>query len=162
MKLHIFTTGGSIDKTYSTQVSDFVVGPPLVAEVLRDANTAFAYDVHELMRKDSLQLTDDDRAHIVEWVRASPQRHILITHGTDTMPETGLALLAAGVADKTVVLTGAMRPAAFKDSDASFNIGCALTAAQTLPPGVYIAMHGLIFDPARVRKNHTLNRFEAL
>lgn len=160
--LHIFTTGGSIDKTYLTQVSDFVVGPPQIADILRDANIAIEYALHELMRKDSLQLTDADRAHIVDWVRASPHAHILITHGTDTMPATGQALMAANLRDKTIVLTGAMRPAAFRDSDAPFNIGCAVMAAQTLPPGVYIAMHGLIFDPARVRKNTSLDRFEAI
>ncbi len=160
MTVHIFTTGGSIDKTYSTQVSDFVVGSPQIADLLRDANIAIDYEIHELMRKDSLQITDDDRAHIVEWVRASPHRHILITHGTDTMIQTALALLA--IPGKTIVLTGAMQPASFKHTDAAFNIGGAVIAVQSLPFGVYLVMNGRVFDPSSVRKNGALNRFEEL
>lgn len=160
MTLHIFTTGGSIDKTYSTQVSDFVVGSPQIADVLRDANIAIEYEIHELMRKDSLQITDEDRSHIVEWVRASPYRNILITHGTDTMIQTALAL--TDIPNKTIVLTGAMQPASFKHGDAEFNIGGAVIAAQSLPDGVYIVMNGRIFNPSSVRKNGTLNRFEEL
>lgn len=160
MTIHIFTTGGSIDKTYSTQVSDFVVDAPQIASILRDAHISVEYEIHELLRKDSLQITDDDRALLVDWVRASRHRQIVITHGTDTMIQTGLSLM--DIPEKTIVLTGAMRPAAFKDSDAPFNIGCAVIAVQTLPPGVYITMNGRIFDPNIARKNGTLNRFEDL
>jgi len=114
--------------------------------------------VTPLLRKDSLELTDQDREKIRQAVATSSARQIVITHGTDTMVVTARSL--AGIADKTVVLTGAMQPARFRATDALFNVACALTAAQTLPPGVYIAMNGRIFDPKITRKNVELNRFE--
>jgi L-asparaginase len=87
-------------------------------------------------------------------------KYVLVTHGTDTMVETAKVL--ATIPDKTIVLTGALNPARFRGSDAEFNIGTAVGAVQSLPAGVYIAMNGRIWDPARVRKNVDANRFEAL
>jgi L-asparaginase len=85
---------------------------------------------------------------------------VLITHGTDTMVETAAEL--RGLEGKTIVLTGALNPARFRDSDAIFNIGCAVGAVQCLPPGVYIAMNGRVWNPEHVRKNRNRNVFEAL
>jgi L-asparaginase len=158
MTLKIFTTGGSIDKIYSTKSSDFVVADPQIDDILRDANVSVAYGIVSLMKKDSLEITPADRQLIVEAVTAAPQQRIIITHGTDTMIDTAKAL--TGIPDKVIVLTGAMQPAAFKHTDAAFNIGCAVTAVQTLPDGVYIVMNGKIFDPINSRKNIDRNRFE--
>ena len=158
--IHIFTTGGSIDKTYSTELSDFVVGEPQAERLLREANVNLCFTVTKLTCKDSLALTDDDRARIVEAVRQSAAAHIVITHGTDTMPQTAQAL--AAVKDKTIVITGAMQPAVFKTSDAAFNLGTAIAAAQLLPPGVYIAMSGLVLPAQQARKNHATRQYERI
>ena len=121
-------------------------------------HVAFDFEVTALMRKDSLHLNDKDRALIRAIAEASNCSHILITHGTDTMTVTAEAL--EGIDDKTIVLTGALNPARFKDSDAVFNIGCAIGAVQALDPGVYIAMNGKVWLPEEVRKNVRANRFE--
>jgi L-asparaginase len=158
MRIQIYTTGGSIDKNYSTATSTFVVGEPQVADILHQANVSFEYNVDSLFRKDSLEITAGDRQAIVEKIRADPHRRIIVTHGTDTMIETARAL--AAIPGKVIVLTGAMQPAAFKESDAAFNIGCAAIAVQTLPEGVYVVMNGQVFDPSRARKNAAEDRFE--
>lgn len=160
MQLEIFTTGGTIDKVYFDAKSKFEVGEPQILEVLREANLSIAYQVTPLMRKDSLELTDQDRALVRKAVEASTATRIVITHGTDTMTETAKAL--TGVTGKTIVLTGAMQPARFRFTDAVFNIASAMMAAQTLAAGVYIAMNGQVFDPEKTRKNVELNRFEAI
>ena len=97
---------------------------------------------------------------ICDAVASAPEKHIVITHGTDTMLATANTLNA--IKDKTIVLTGSMYPARFHESDAVFNMGCAVIAAQVLAPGVYIAMNGRIFDPQAARKNVALNRFEEI
>jgi len=158
MQLEIFTTGGTIDKVYFDSKSTFEVGEPQILEVLREANLIVDYRVTSLMRKDSLDLTDEDRVIIRQAAQNSDAAHIVITHGTDTMIDTAKAL--AGIPDKTIVLTGAMQPARFRLTDAVFNIASAMMAAQTLSAGVYIAMNGQIFDPHTSRKNVELNRFE--
>lgn len=160
MRIEIFTTGGTIDKIYFDAKSDYEIGEPQISELLRDANLTIDYQVTSLLRKDSLELTDVDRQQVRAAVEKSPAKHIVITHGTDTMITTGQFL--QGIADKTIVLTGAMQPARFRFTDAVYNVASAITAAQTLPPGVYIAMNGQIFDPRTSRKNVELNRFEAL
>lgn len=157
-RVKIFTTGGSLDKGYSTKESAFVVGKPRIDALLREANVAFEFEVESLLQKDSLELTDQDRELIRRKVEGDPARYILITHGTDTMALTGRHL--KGIQGKTVVLTGAMQPAAFKVTDAHFNIGFALAALQLLPPGIYLAMNGAVFDPETARKNPRLDRFE--
>jgi L-asparaginase len=158
MTIKIFATGGSIDKIYSTKSRDFVVADPQIDDILRDANVSVAHEIVSLMKKDSLEITPADRQLIVEAVTAAPQQRIIITHGTDSMIDTANAL--TGIPDKVIVLTGAMQPAAFKYTDAAFNIGCAVIAVQTLPDGVYIVMNGKIFDPHNARKNSNRNRFE--
>ena len=159
-KLFIITTGGTIDKIYFDDKSDYQIGKPQISQILRAMHVAFEFEVSSLMRKDSLHMTDQDRKLIHDVVSASDYRHVLITHGTDTMVET--ASFLQNIPDKTIVLTGSLNPARFRDSDAIFNIGCAVGAAQALPPGVYITMNGMVWDPAHVRKNRHENRFEYL
>lgn len=159
MRLRIFTTGGTIDKVYFDANSTYEVGAPTVGEIMRDAGVGFEYGITELLRKDSLELTDADRGHIRAAVEAEAAEHIVITHGTDTMPETARAL--TNIAGKTILLTGAISPARFQKSDAVFNIGYAVGAVFSLPHGVYVAMNGRSFEAATVRKNRELGQFEA-
>lgn len=158
MKIKIYTTGGTIDKVYFDQKSDYQVGDPQAGGVLERANVVLDYDVESIMRKDSLDFTDADRKLIRKKVASTPWERIVITHGTDTMIDTAKVL--KDIPDKTIVMTGSMYPAQFRDSDAVFNIGCAVTAAQILRPGIYIVMNGRIFNPQDIRKNVELNRFE--
>ncbi|MBE0575389.1 MAG: asparaginase [Desulfuromonadales bacterium] len=160
MRLEIFTTGGTIDKIYFDAKSTFEVGEPQILEVLREANLSIDYQVVPLLRKDSLELTDEDRQVVRQAVENSTASHIVITHGTDTMIVTAKAL--TDIPGKTIVLTGAMQPARFRFTDAVFNVAGAMTAAQILPAGVYIVMNGRVFDPERTRKNIELNRFEEI
>ncbi|MFW6325079.1 MAG: asparaginase domain-containing protein [Desulfovibrionales bacterium] len=160
MKLKIVTTGGTIDKIYFDQKSEFQIGDPQVCEVLQDANVTFEYEIIPLIKKDSLDMQPEDRRLIRERIARDPGRHFVVTHGTDTMVETALVL--EDIPEKTIVLTGSMQPARFRMTDAVFNIACAVTAVQILEPGVYIAMNGRIFDPARARKNRKENRFEEI
>ncbi len=156
--LTIVTTGGTIDKIYFDDKSQFQIGDPQIGEILRTLGVAFTFDVVPVMRKDSLHMDDHDRAAIRAAIERQPHRPVLVTHGTDTMVETARAL--QGIVGKVIVLTGALNPALFRGSDAVFNIGCAVGAVQALPDGVYIAMNGRIWDPMRVRKNVEANRFE--
>lgn len=157
--LNILTTGGTIDKIYYDDKSDYKIGEPEIGRILTAMNVAFRWEVRALLRKDSLHMNDDDRSLIRQAVVASDDRHFLITHGTDSMTATAAAL--AGLGERVIVMTGALHPARFIDSDAVFNIGCAIGAVQTLPPGVWIVMNGRVWDPEHVRKNRSANRFEA-
>ncbi len=157
-ELKIFATGGTLDKIYFDKKNEYQVGEPTVHEVLSRGHVVFNYEVESLLRKDSLDMTDEDRKMIFEKVSKAPERYILITHGTDTMVETAKVL--QGITDKTIVLTGSLEPARFRGSDADFNIGCAIGAVQSLDPGVYIALNGRIWNPLRSKKNVGLNRFE--
>ncbi len=155
--IDIFTTGGTIDKIYFDALSEYHIGPTPLPDILAENNVYVPHRVTQLMRKDSLELTDDDRQAIHDAVAASDADKILVTHGTDTMVQTGKVL--ADITDKTIVLTGAMQPATLRNSDAEFNVGFALAATQTLPHGVYIAMNGEVFDPATTRKDRDAHRF---
>ncbi|KLI98885.1 asparaginase domain-containing protein [Luteimonas sp. FCS-9] len=159
-ELLIVTTGGTIDKIYFDDKSDYQVGEPQIGRMLEELGVAFRFRVIPIIRKDSLHITDDDRELIRATIAAQPARHVLLTHGTDSMVETAKVL--ASIADKTIVLTGALSPARFRGSDAEFNIGTAVGAVQSSPPGVYVAMNGRIWDPLKVRKNVEANRFEPL
>jgi L-asparaginase len=159
MQIEIITTGGTIDKVYFDAKGGYEVGPPMVEQILSRARASVPINVTQLLRKDSLEMTDADRAAIADAVSRSKCARIIVTHGTDTMVATALAL--GKVSDKTVVLTGALEPGRFTDSDAPFNLGMAVAAVQTLTPGVYIVANGQIFNPQRVRKNLEMNRFEA-
>ena len=160
MKILVVTTGGTIDKVYFDALSDYEIGESQLPQILVESHVTLEHEMVNLLRKDSLDLTDEDRALIRETVAAHPLRNVVVTHGTDTMVETGKAL--KGIPDKVIVLTGSMSPARFHNSDAVFNVGMAVAAAQALPPGVYIAMNGRILDPERVRKNREEHRFEEI
>lgn len=160
MKIKIFTTGGTIDKIYFDSKSAFEVGDSSIHELLRMANVSVEFEVESVFRKDSLDITPADRELILKRVQDEASGRIIITHGTDTMIET--AKLLEQVKGKTIVLTGSMQPARFRESDASFNIGSAFSAVQVLSAGVYMALNGKIFSPKRVRKNAQLNRFEEI
>jgi L-asparaginase len=159
-ELLIVTTGGTIDKVYFDDKSDYQVGDPQIGRILEELGVAFRFRVIPILRKDSLHITDADRELVRATIAAQPARHVLVTHGTDTMIATAKVL--ASIPDKTIVLTGALNPARFRGSDAEFNIGTAVGAVQSLPPGVYIAMNGRIWNPGKVRKNVEANRFEAV
>ena len=158
MKIKFFALGGTIDKIYFDAMSKYQVGPPRIQEILGDARVGFDYEIESLIRKDSLDMNNKDRAMVLDAVSNEKCNHIVITHGTDTMIETAVVLKK--IEKKTIVLTGAMEPAGFKSSDASFNLGCATAAVQTLAPGVYIAMNGRIFNPENAEKNRELKQFE--
>lgn len=160
MQVHIYTTGGTIDKIYFDDKSDYKVGSPQIEEILHEANVTIPYTVIPLFSKDSLDITDADRDVILGRIQEDPCPHILITHGTDTMVDTARTLCVAE--GKTIVLVGSLSPARFKNSDAVFNIGFAMAAVQTLPHAVYIAMNGHIFDALHVTKNRAENRFETV
>lgn len=158
MHISVLTAGGTIDKIYFDELSTFQIGDPQISEVLKHVHAAFSYDVRVVLKKDSLEFGDEDRAIIRQAVEEADSDHVLVTHGTDTMCETGRAL--AGIRNKTVVLTGALTPARFRETDAVFNIGFALASVQILPPGVYVAMNGRVFDPVTTRKNREHKTFE--
>ncbi|WP_373492510.1 asparaginase domain-containing protein [Parasphingorhabdus sp.] len=155
--IDIFTTGGTIDKVYFDALSEYKIGATALPDMLAENNVFVAHRVTQLMRKDSLEMTEADRVAIHDAVAASDADKILVTHGTDTMVDTARVL--SDIDGKTIVLTGAMQPASLRNSDAEFNVGFALAATQTLPHGVYIAMNGEVFDPAKVRKDRSAHRF---
>ena len=156
----VLTTGGTIDKNYFDALSEYQIVDSGIPALLKEARVALPFRVVEVCRKDSLELTDTDRADIARHAAEASETRIVITHGTDTMTETAKAL--AGVPGKTIVLTGALSPARFAETDAGFNLGMAFAAAQVAAPGVYLAMSGQVFDGLRVRKDRAAGRFVAL
>jgi L-asparaginase len=160
MKIHVFCVGGTIDKVYFDAKSKYEVGAPAIAKMLNQIAVNLEVEVTSLMAKDSLEMTDQDRVIIAEAVERCEADKIIITHGTDTMPDTARSL--GELSNKVVVLTGALAPAIFKDSDAMFNVGGALAAAQALDSGVYIVMNGELFEATNVRKDVENNCFKRL
>jgi L-asparaginase len=156
--LKIITTGGTIDKLYFDDLSDYQIGKPIIGELLNTYHVGFDFEVVPLLKKDSIYINDEDRELIKQVIEKSDEKHFLITHGTDTMVETAQYLKS--IKNKTIVLTGALTPARFNSTDAIFNIGCAVAAVQTQPQGVWVIMSGLVWDPDHVRKNRKANRFE--
>jgi L-asparaginase len=160
MQIRIIATGGTFDKEYNELNGELFFKETHIADMLRLGRSHLEVEVESLMMIDSLQMTDADRQRILERCREMPEDRIVITHGTDTMEQTA-AVLGTGLAGKTVVLTGAMVPYTFGSSDGIFNLGTALAFAQTLPPGVYVAMNGRYFLWNAVRKNRSKGVFEA-
>ena len=156
----VVTTGGTIDKVYFDAKSEFEVGRSMVGDLLREAHVHVAFETLEVLRKDSLDLTDADREAICSAIASASNTCIVVTHGTDTMTKTARVLRQ--ITGKTIVLTGALSPARFANTDAAFNVGMAFGAVQTLPAGVYIAMNGQVFDAEKVRKDRATNRFVAI
>ncbi|MBK6900989.1 MAG: asparaginase [bacterium] len=161
MTIRIFATGGTFDKEYNERDGSLFFQDTHVTEMLRKGRCRAPVEVRTLMMIDSLEMTDDDRATILDNCLRCPHERLVITHGTDTM-ETTARLLGPAIVDKTVVLVGAMVPYTFGSSDGLFNLGAAVAFAQTLPHGVYVAMNGRVFDWDNVRKNKEIGEFTEL
>jgi L-asparaginase len=159
MKIKFFAAGGTIDKVYFDANSAYQVGAPQVEVILKDNNVTFEYEIISVLRKDSLEMSDDDRLAIRKLLEADECDRIVITHGTDTMVDTAKTLI--DLPNKVIVMTGAMEPARSRYTDATFNVGCAVAAVQILAPGVYIAMNGRIYSATNVRKNYEKRIFES-
>jgi L-asparaginase len=162
--IRIIVTGGTFDKQYNELAGTLFFKDTHLPEMLRLGRCRLDVSIRPLMMIDSLDMTDADRARIVEDCRASADTQIVVTHGTDTIVDTARALAAAlpPATGKTIVLTGAMVPYAFGSSDGLFNLGSALSFVQVLPAGVYVAMNGRYFEWDRVTKNRETGVFEAI
>lgn len=161
MKIRIFVTGGTFDKEYNEIAGELSFKDSHIPGMLVEARSDLDIQVRTLMMIDSLDMSEDERYMITEHCANAPEEHIVITHGTDTMVETA-KVIAEHIKDKTIVLTGAMKPYTFGSSDGMFNLGTALAFVQTLEPGVYITMNGKYFLWNNVRKNKQTGRFEAM
>ena len=155
--MKIVITGGTLDKQYNPLNGELIFTQSSVSDMLVQSRNTVKTDIETLMLKDSLEMNDQDRQLIAGACHNSLDSQIIITHGTDTMVAKELA--AETSSDKTVVLLGAMVPYQFKGSDALFNLGCAMSAVQILPAGVYITMNGQVFDYREVQKNRTIGQF---
>ena len=161
MSIRVIVTGGTFDKEYNELKGSLFFRKSHVAEMLRLGRCRLPVKVQTLLMIDSLLMTAAQRKKVLAACLAAPERHIVVTHGTDTMVETA-KVLGPRIGDKTVVLTGAMVPYKFGSSDGLFNLGSALSFAQSLPPGVYVAMNGRYFLWNNVRKNRSKGEFEPL
>lgn len=159
MAIRIFITGGTFDKEYNELTGQLYFKDTHMMELLEKGRNRMPVEVRTLMMIDSLEMTDHDRELIAHQCNQCEENQIVITHGTDTMSDTA-RLLAEKVKHKTIILTGAMIPIKFGSSDGLFNLGSALAFAQTLPPGVYVAMNGRYFHWNNVRKNTQTGMFE--
>jgi L-asparaginase len=159
MKILFIQTGGTIDKDYpkTTLGYAFEITDPAVSRILHEANPSFEYEIVSACKKDSTELTSEDRDNIFKLCIENAIDKIIITHGTDTMIETAEKL--SEIEDKTIVITGAMRPEKFSNTDANFNIGLAVGGVQSLPFGVYIAMHGIILPWNKITRNLETGQF---
>tara|TARA_R110001583_G_scaffold44310_11_gene140431 strand:+ start:1540 stop:2025 length:486 start_codon:yes stop_codon:yes gene_type:complete len=160
--MKILITGGTLDKQYNPLNGALIFSQSSVFEMLAQSRNTLEIDLDTLMLKDSLEMNDEDRLRISQACNDCDEKQIIITHGTDTMVESAQAIAAQLAPNKTVVLLGAMVPYQFKGSDALFNLGCAMTAVQILPAGVYITMNGQVFDYREVQKNRTVGAFVAI
>ncbi len=159
MRIAVFVTGGTFDKEYNEITGELYFKDTHIREILDLGRSLVEVEIKKLMLVDSLNMTEKDRAKIVQQCIDTKSKHILITHGTDTMDNTAKVLASHNI-DKTIVLTGAMIPYKFGSSDGLFNLGCALAFVQALPCGVYIAMNGKCFRWDEVRKNKKSGKFE--
>lgn len=160
MFIRFITTGGTIDKIYFDELSQFEVGESQIMHILAEGLVGFDYEIVPLLHKDSIDITDEDREMLRNYIAADGAERYVVTHGTDSMSAT--ADMLVGIERKTIVLTGALSPARFKSTDAVFNVGMAVAAAQVAAPGVYIAMSGQVFAAGEARKNRQENKFEKL
>jgi len=160
MTIKLLITGGTIDKQYDELNGELIFTQSGVEDMLAQGRAKLDISPETVMLKDSLDMDDNDRQQILKSCLACDESQIVITHGTDTMVETS-QVLAAEIKDKTIVLLGAMVPYQFKQSDALFNLGCAIAAVQTLENGVYITMNGRIFNHDEVIKNKDLGEFQS-
>jgi L-asparaginase len=161
MAIRIFITGGTFDKEYNEITGQLYFNNTHMHELLEMGRSKVPVEIRTLMMIDSLEMTDEDRDLIAHQCIQCEEERIVITHGTDTMADTA-KMLAGKVSNKTIILTGAMIPIKFGSSDGLFNLGSALAFAQTLSPGVYVAMNGRYFNWDNVRKNKETGMFEEL
>ena len=161
MAIKIFATGGTFDKEYNELTGQLIFQQTHVPTMLELGRSRLDTDIETLMMVDSLEMTENQRDYICQRCVNAREDRILITHGTDTMPETAQRL-AQQVTGKTIVLTGAMIPYKFGSSDGMFNLGSALAFVQSLPAGVYIAMNGKYFTWDNVQKNKAYGLFEEI
>ncbi len=161
MKITFIQTGGTIDKDYpkTTKGWAFEISEPAVHRILEKLNPTFEYEVISLLKKDSLEITTEDRTLMRQKIEQLDASKVIITHGTDTMKET--ALFLSDIPNKTIILTGAMRPERFSNSDAAINIGVAIGAIQVLDAGVFIAMHGTIIPPNKLERHPSTGQFQS-
>ena len=159
MAIRIFITGGTFDKEYNELNGELYFKDTHMSELLEKGRCKVPVEIRTLMMVDSLAMTEGDRTLIAHQCKSCDETQIVVTHGTDTMSETA-KVLAEKIKDKTIVLTGAMIPIKFGSSDGLFNLGSALAFAQSLPPGVYVAMNGRYFNWNNVRKNKQTGVFE--
>ena len=161
MAIRIFITGGTFDKEYNELNGQLYFKDTHMNELLEKGRCRVPVEIRTLMMVDSLEMTNGDRELIAHQCNQCEETQIVVTHGTDTMSETA-KVLAEKVKDKTIVLTGAMIPIKFGSSDGLFNLGSAMAFAQSLPPGVYVAMNGRYFNWDNVRKNKETGMFEEI
>ena len=161
MRLKIFATGGTFDKFYNESDGNLIFKETHLNNMLKDSKSKVDVEIETIMLIDSLYMKDQHRQEILNKCKSCKEDRIVITHGTDTMVET-TKLLGEKIKDKTIVLTGSMIPYSFIKSDAHFNLGCAIAFAQTLPKGIYITMHGKIFNYDNVKKNKKTHEFETI
>jgi L-asparaginase len=159
MTLRLIATGGTFDKHYNELNGTLGFAASHLPEVIKRSRMTIPVALDVLPLLDSLDMQDADRQRILAACQGATEQAIVIVHGTDTMPETAAVLGAANL-DKTIVLTGAMIPYAIANSDALFNLGLACGVAQTLAPGVYVAMNGQVFTWNNVTKNRAAGVFE--
>ncbi|MFZ1809118.1 MAG: asparaginase domain-containing protein [Cyclobacteriaceae bacterium] len=154
MKIIFIQTGGTIDKDYphTTKGWAFEFGEPATKRILEKLNPSFEYEIVTAFQKDSLEITDEDRKKLADLIIAQTCDRIIVTHGTDTMIETA-SYLDQQIKNKLVIITGAMRPEQFSNSDAPINIGCAIAGVNLLEKGIYIAMHGIIKSHSHIKRN---------
>lgn len=159
MKILFIQTGGTIDKDYPETKKGyaFQITEPAVKRILQKINANFDFEILSILKKDSLDITEEDREKICETCQKAKNHRIVITHGTDTMIETAKKI--ATIKNKVIILTGATKPEKFSDSDASFNVGTAIGAINVLSEGVYVAMNGRIYPWNCVRRNSETGQF---
>jgi L-asparaginase len=161
--IQIFVTGGTFDKDYNFITGELYFKDTHLSKMFDRGRCTIDVNIKTLMMVDSLEMTDEDRKIVLHNCRKTPNKSIVITHGTDRMVQTGKELAAAKIEGKTIILTGAMIPYAFgTSSDGFFNLGSAMAFSQTLPPGVYVVMNGRYFNWDNVRKNRKTGNFEEI
>lgn len=160
--MKIIITGGTLDKQYNPLSGELIFSTSSVKKMLLQSRCTIKTELEVLMLKDSLQMGDNDRQLIAKACNEAEESQIIITHGTDTMVASATTIAEQLKPNKTVVLLGAMVPYQFKQSDALFNLGCAMSAVQILSAGVYITMNGQVFDYREVVKNRAIGEFVQL
>lgn len=160
MKLLFIQTGGTIDKDYphTTKGWAFEFGEPATRRILEKLNPSFDYEIITAFQKDSLEVSDEDRAQLVKIIKAQAVQKVIITHGTDTLIETA-QYLATQLEEGLIVLTGSMLPERFSNSEAPINIGAAIGVTNILTKGVFISMHGIVKAPHVIKRDLQTGKF---